>query len=406
MDNVKGFTNTRKINQEAAQWILLIEDTPKLSKEQVVSLNEWVATSDVHKECLANMANSSSEMGLLASVMVPNEVKSRSNKAIIKAWFFTPLIAVMYLIDRIFAALTKFIRPMIAAPIVLAFVGWLVVSTNQSIVTPINGVLFATEIGQQSQHLMKDGSVIWLNSNSEVTVDYSAQRRRVNLVKGEAHFEVAKDKTRPFEVYADDKLVRAIGTAFSVYKLNGSIEVLVSEGKVELALVGDRLMIQPDDYDAVAIADLQSYTSTTKKKSDHVIDPQHHIKQTTSTKILGQLVAGQRVSIPASPANGIPVKIDEIVEVDSSELTRKLSWRKGKLIFAGETLAEVVREITRHTEIQIDVFDPALKKIRIGGQFQVGETDGLFYVLESGFGISVNRLDKNHVQLHVKESVN
>ena len=34
MDNVKGFTNTRKINQEAAQWILLIEDTPKLSKER------------------------------------------------------------------------------------------------------------------------------------------------------------------------------------------------------------------------------------------------------------------------------------------------------------------------------------------------------------------------------------
>ena len=57
MDNVKGFTNTAKINQEAAEWILLIEDTPKLSKEQIKALNQWVSTSDVHKECLTNMAN-------------------------------------------------------------------------------------------------------------------------------------------------------------------------------------------------------------------------------------------------------------------------------------------------------------------------------------------------------------
>ena len=85
-------------------------------------------------------------------------------------------------------------------------------------------------------------------------------------------------------------------------------------------------------------------------------------------------------------------------------MTRFLSWKEGKLVFAGESLEEVVQEVTRHTQIKIDVIDPQLKSMRIGGQFQVGETDTLFYVLESGFGISVKKLNDHHVQLHVKEN--
>jgi transmembrane sensor len=72
-------------------------------------------------------------------------------------------------------------------------------------------------------------------------------------------------------------------------------------------------------------------------------------------------------------------------------------------VFAGESLEEVINEITRHTPVQIDVLDPKLKSMRIGGQFQVGETETLFYVLESGFGISVNKLNEYHVQLSVKQ---
>ena len=63
----------------------------------------------------------------------------------------------------------------------------------------------------------------------------------------------------------------------------------------------------------------------------------------------------------------------------------------------------MIKEITRHTKVKIDVFDPQLKSMRIGGQFKVGETDTLFYVLESGFGISVKKLNDHHVQLRLKE---
>ena len=60
------------------------------------------------------------------------------------------------------------------------------------------------------------------------------------------------------------------------------------------------------------------------------------------------------------------------------------------------------QEVSRHTPIVIEVTDPKLKKLRIGGQFQAGETDALFDVLESGFGIKINRLSEGHVQLNAK----
>ena len=406
MDNVKGFTNTRKINEEAARWILLIEDTPKLSKDQIAALNRWVATSDVHRECLTSMVDSWGEMSLLASVMQPREVKASSSKATVKAWLLAPLLAFLWLLDHILLGVQSLLRPIIMVPTTLAFVGWLTFSVLQPTTLEANNASFLTSVGQQSQHILEDGSTIWLNSNSEVLIDFSEQTRRVNLVKGEAHFEVAKDQDRPFEVYASDRLVRAIGTAFSVYRLEDRIEVLVTEGKVELAIANQSLVVKPDNYDAITVANLQDgEVSETHFDND---EGANRTQEGTRFKnhVLGELVAGQRISIPTANMADTTSLLNDIIEVDSSEVTRKLSWREGKLVFAGESLEEVVKEITRHTKIRIDVFDPALKKMRIGGQFKTGETDSLFYVLETGFGISVDKVDKNHVQLHVKDKSN
>ncbi|MFB1000194.1 MAG: hypothetical protein QMC13_08215, partial [Colwellia sp.] len=66
--NVQGFTNKIIINQEAAEWLLLLEDTPTLSKKQITELNAWVSTSKVHRECLESMAKSWEEMNLLHTV--------------------------------------------------------------------------------------------------------------------------------------------------------------------------------------------------------------------------------------------------------------------------------------------------------------------------------------------------
>ena len=392
--NVEGFTNKTIINQEAAQWILLLEDTPDLSKEQIAELNSWVATSDVHRECLENMVNSWGEMDLLSAVMLPQEMRKQSIFSILRAKLFFPILAIYAFLSTCIKQRHQLLRPVLAAPIAACVFAWLVISYNP-IETKTDGLVFNTKMGESLSHVMPDGSTLWLNSSTKIQVNYSDDYRRINLLKGEAYFEVAKDATRPFEVYADNRLVRAIGTAFTVHKLNGTIEVLVSEGTVELAVVDNTLVVIPDDYQAIKIEQNFDDKITTRNSSSVDLKVDNH--PANVKKILGTLTAGQRISIPIRNES-----ISDIDELDTSEVTRFLSWKEGKLVFAGESLEDVIKEITRHTEVKIDLLDPQLKSMRIGGQFKIGETDTLFYVLESGFGLNVKKLTNNHVQLTAK----
>ncbi|HEY1111212.1 MAG TPA: FecR domain-containing protein, partial [Opitutaceae bacterium] len=83
---------------------------------------------------------------------------------------------------------------------------------------------------------LPDGSRIELRDDCEVLVRYSATERRVLLTRGEAHFTVWKDATRPFVVQVGDMEVVAVGTAFSVRWEQREMEVLVTSGSVKLDL--------------------------------------------------------------------------------------------------------------------------------------------------------------------------
>lgn len=393
--SVKGFTNKTLINQEAAQWVLLLEETPNLSKQQVEELNAWVSTSDVHRDCLESMVKSWGEMDLLSAVMLPQEMQKPSLFSELFTIILMPVVALIALLTVCLKQCKSIVNPVVAMPLLLCtFIGSIIF-----IAQPINEnqkLVFATTMGEHIKHTMPDGSTLWLNSSTKIQVSYSDDFRRIQLIQGEAHFEVAKDENRPFEVYADDRLVRAIGTAFSVHKLNGNIEVIVSEGTVELAVVDNTLVMIPDDFKHI---NLQHELKDKKTNKPSISEQTKSDIQPVKVKqMLGKLTTGQRISIPVEYE-----KLSAVVELDSSEITRSLSWKEGKLVFAGESLEEVIQEITRHTKVKIDVLDPQLKSMRIGGQFQVGETDTLFHVLESGFGISVNKLNDLHVQLQLKE---
>src|SRR3954470_6159342 len=93
---------------------------------------------------------------------------------------------------------------------------------------------YETRIGETRIVPLDDGSVVTLNTDSKIEVEYTEERRGITLVKGEALFDVAKNKARPFIVDAGGATVRAVGTSFSVTFLpNRPIQVLVREGEVE-----------------------------------------------------------------------------------------------------------------------------------------------------------------------------
>ena len=78
---------------------------------------------------------------------------------------------------------------------------------------------YSTGPGGQRTVALPDGSVAILNTDSAIDVDYGRERRMVKLLYGEAHFEVAKDAQRPFQVLAVGGRTTAVGTAFAVPRL-------------------------------------------------------------------------------------------------------------------------------------------------------------------------------------------
>ena len=323
-NNVHGFTNKSKINQEAAEWILLIEESEKLTDKQRQSLNNWVATSEVHRDCLESMARSWGELDLLSEVMYPHEMKLNNRFSVFATTFA--------LVTKIFRGLFK--PPVVASGVLSLIAVMLFTIDFQETNSP--SMVLVTKVGEQSSFQLPDGSTVWLNSNTEVLVKYNDSQRKIDLISGEAHFEVAKDPSRPFDVFVDNRLIKAIGTAFSVHKLEKSVEVMVTEGVVELAVIDNALVVIPDD-----LAKNQAINATNSSSQGKAFLNDKNsdvINKTKSKTVLKTLVAGQRISIPAQHS-----EIGDVEKLDSRELIRSLSWKEGKLVFAGVNIVEVTK---------------------------------------------------------------
>lgn len=212
-----------------------------------------------------------------------------------------------------------------------------------------------TAVGEQRQLELSDGSVVQLNTDTAVSVNYSRDERRVRLQHGEAHFAVAKNPDRPFVVAVGGVAVRAVGTAFDVRLRADSVEVLVTEGKVRVddAIRGGSLL--PDS--AAASPAL--------------------------------LLAGQRVLIPLNPS--APAEATGISAPSSGEISRELAWRQGRLQFGPSPLREVVAEFNRYNRHQLVIADPQIGAFRIGGTFRPQDYENFVRVLEDNYGVQARR---------------
>ncbi len=249
--------------------------------------------------------------------------------------------------------------------------------------------LYATAIGQQHSTTLADGSVVMLNTNSQIKVDYDNEYRNIRLLQGEAHFTVAKNAARPFRVYAGNGRVQAVGTAFSVYLKDNAIDVTVTEGEVSLASFNrpstNRLPRQG------------AAPGTDQSSGSNAID---HIG---IVELLGTIKAGESATIRSGLDSGTVSTIKAIEIVEPQEMAKRLSWREGMLTFAGDPLEAVVEEISRYTTVSIEFSAPAVRAIRIGGRFPIGETDAMFAALEANFGLRVTRLSHDRVMVSATE---
>ncbi len=209
---------------------------------------------------------------------------------------------------------------------------------------------YSTRVGETEVVPLSDGSVITLNTNSKVSVNYSRSVREISLLKGEILCDVAKNKTRPFIVMAGDTQVQALGTSFSVKRLPDlPVQVLVQEGTVEVK--------RPDNPQVAPV---------TVSINSKVVAPQDAPMRT--------------------------------VAVAPNQVTRDLAWRVGRIAFDNQTLADAAREFARYSDIRIAV-DPDVADQTITGLFVSNDPVGFARAAAASLGLHAEIANQDEVRI-------
>jgi transmembrane sensor len=210
----------------------------------------------------------------------------------------------------------------------------------------------ATAVGEQRSVTLADGSVVSLNTNTIVETHLQRSVREIYLRQGEAHFQVAHDRSRPFLVHAGDAVVRAVGTQFEVrLRSDQHVDVVVNEGRVEVR--------------SEAAAEPASSAPGVRVARSHV----------------HTLAAGQQLSATGNDYSVVPVSTHRLSSV--------LAWRDGAVVFDGETLSDAIAEIGRYTDERIIVNDPQVAALRVGGRYRTGDVQAFFDALQTAFPVSI-----------------
>ncbi|MEM7018800.1 MAG: FecR domain-containing protein [Pseudomonadota bacterium] len=189
---------------------------------------------------------------------------------------------------------------------------------------------FQTGHRQQRETILSDGSILWLDWHTKLSVKMLSDRRLVDIERGIVAFKVSHDANRPFVVTAGNIKTRVLGTEFVVNKQRtGTVEVAVKEGRVS---------VSGGNQNAIAL------------NAETVIRATHGI--------LGQIETRTQAEIGA--------------------------WRDGLIVFHNRPLIEALQTIAPYSSYQVDASHLLDTGQRVSGTFftERGD-DALFTLLEA-----------------------
>lgn len=200
--------------------------------------------------------------------------------------------------------------------------------------------------GNVARCTLPDGSEVWVNSGSTVkynTALFNKDLRELSI-EGEAYFEVAKDKSRPFRVITPAASIRVTGTSFNVraYAEDQTIEAVLTEGSIEMKL-------------------------------------NNKVSQ------LVKLVPGERAVYNTGEMEMV------ITKVNPHEYG---SWRNGEVVFDNATLNDLLKELSRIYDIKFYLEDKDMGNTRFKGMFsydsdlidaleKIKRTSGIDYLIRN-----------------------
>jgi transmembrane sensor len=197
-----------------------------------------------------------------------------------------------------------------------------------------------TAAGVQREIALPDGSHVLLDGDSAIDIAYTDGERSIELVRGAAFFDVAKDAARPFVVHADGTRARAVGTRYAVERLGARVEVHVEEGIVEVA-------------------------------------------SAAAPGAVRRVVAGQGVSVDAASAAPGDVHADD---------SAALAWTGGRLVFSATPLADAIARLDRQLPGRIVVLATLPADARVTAAFPARDAEGGLEAVAREHGLTLRRM--------------
>lgn len=302
-----------KVLAEAAAWIAELHDSERSPHLQARELHAWLREDESHRRAFDRMTQLWETTGRL---QMRAQSASDSGQARPPARRYAPLVA-------------------LAATVAAVAIGIAYYFRQDAVITGI---------GEQQAMFLGDGTRVVLNTNTRLVVNYDERARRVQLVRGEALFDVSKRPNWPFIVTVDGHEIQALGTSFIVrHDDSQDLSVTLVEGRISVA--------------PAAANNVRT-----------LADPQ-------------VLAAGERLTVSRNRP----------VTVDRPELSRVMAWESGRVEFEETPLADAAAEMNRYSTHHVTVAGAEVGQLRISGVFRSGDSEEFSRAVAATFGLQINR---------------
>lgn len=304
-------SQAESIRARAIDWFVQL-DGRQPTREEAEALNAWLAADRRHRQAYGEIRQMWRELGMLERAAPQPQRHAGAVYSLFSGWRLAATASAMAALALVALILDLPMRLRADA---------------------------RTGIGEISEIRLPDGSKVTLGANSAIDLDYTAQRRGLRLLRGEALFEVAADAERPFEVLAADGMQRALGTAFTV-----------------------RLL--PDGADVIALEHRISVSYPAGSNNAVTLSPGQRLRYSEGSG-LGQVRAGDTAAAAA--------------------------WARGKLVYVDQPLHQVIDELNRYYQGRIVISDRALASRRISGVFETKDPLATLDAIERSLNLHSSR---------------
>jgi len=309
-------TENERIELEAIQWHQ--QRCSETNAETELAFDDWLSTSELHRQAYLEAELLADGFEQLADQ--PDIVEQLTVAANLDDQTFSNVVAIGSRSKTVWRAVTGMAIAASLAMVALVGMDWFggQDQVSQPVVVSTFQAQYQSDIGELKEFALPDGSQLTLGPNSLVKVDFSDANRKVELVLGEAYFDVVKAPNRPFFVEADQASVRVVGTRFDVRRLANSTSVAVVEGIVQ------------------------------------VFNGKESARLHSSKLLPTTLLAGQYAMSDGSA--------DIVVQEDMREQDL-VAWVEGRLVYRGAQLRDVLSDANRYSSVgNIRLNDSAIEK--------------------------------------------